>query len=254
MGGSATVDGGCGILMALGVRFLDAGGKELAGLPETLAGLHTIDVSHVDERVLNCELTILCDVDNSLLGEKGAAAVFGPQKGASQSDVQKLEAALANFRKVALEQTGRDMAAIKYGGTAGGAAAGLHALLNAKLVNGIDYFLELTGFEQALNQADLVLTGEGSIDEQTLQGKGPFGVASKAKEKGIPVIGLAGKVPLHPPKAMQDYFTALFPIGNGPLDLPDALLMTEPNLTRTAKEIGNLISLYVSIEKASLNH
>ena len=247
MGGSATVDGGCGILMALGVRFLDAGGKELTGLPETLVHLQAIDVSNLDERILACELTILCDVDNSLLGEKGAAAVFGPQKGASESDVQKLEAALMNFRRVALNLTGSDMAAIKYGGTAGGAAAGLHVLLNAKLVNGIDYFLELTGFQQELNKAELVLTGEGSVDEQTLQGKGPFGVAAKAKEKGIPVIGLAGKVPLQSPQAMQDYFTALFPSGNGPLDLPNALLMTELNLTRTAKEVGNLISLCASI-------
>jgi glycerate kinase len=236
----------------LGARFLDAGGKELTGLPETV-NLQSIDVSNVDERVRACELTILCDVDNALLGEKGAAAVFGPQKGASQSDVQKLEAALIHFRRVALEQTGRDMAAIKYGGTAGGAAAGLQAVLNAKQVNGIDYFLELTGFQQALDKAELVLMGEGSIDEQTLQGKGPFGVAVKAREKGIPVIGLAGKVPLHLPQAMQDYCTALFPISNGPLDLPTALAMTGFNLTRTAKETGNLISLYISLEKTCQN-
>ena len=243
MGGSATVDGGCGILQALGVRFLDADKKELLDLPERLTDLVHIDVSGLDQRITDCELTILCDVDNRLLGPKGAAAIFGPQKGASQHDVQKLEAALACFRKVVLEQTGRDMAGIAYGGTAGGAAAGLYALLGARLVNGIDYFLELTAFSQSLEKADLVLTGEGSIDEQTLQGKAPFGVAVKAKAHGVPVIGLAGKVPMFPQEVMHQYFDALFSICNGPLDLPTAMSATCFNLVRTAKDIGHLLAL-----------
>jgi glycerate kinase len=243
MGGSATVDGGCGILKALGIRFLNAGNQELTGLPGSLTELDTIDVTGIDERILTCEVIVLCDVDNLLLGEKGAAAMFGPQKGASADDVKKLDAALGRLAQAALQQTGKDMAAVKYGGTAGGAAAGLFALLNARLVNGIDYFLELTGFEAALKKADLVITGEGSIDEQTLQGKGPYGVAYRAKLQGLPVIALAGNVPLVPDKNLQKYFDVLLPIGHQPCDLATALKVTAGNLKRTAVELGNLLAI-----------
>jgi glycerate 2-kinase len=243
MGGSATVDGACGILQALGIRFLNAGGMELTGLPASLINLADIDTSTLDERLSHCEVIVLCDVDNQLLGQQGAAAMFGPQKGASPKDVEELDAALANFARVAFLKTGRDMSAIKYGGTAGGASAGLYALLNAKLVNGIDYFLQLTGFDKALEGSDLVITGEGSIDEQTLQGKAPFGVALKAKQKNIPVIALAGKVPLTPNTLLQEYFDVLLSIGNEPFDLPTALRSTTANLKRTACEIGNVFAL-----------
>lgn len=244
MGGSATVDGGCGMLKALGARFLDAGGNELRGLPGSLTMLASVDLSALDEKVLKAELIVLCDVDNFLLGETGAAAMFGPQKGASAAAVHQLDAALAQLSAVALQQTGKDMADIKYGGTAGGASAGLHAMLNAKLVNGINHFLDLTGFDTSLEKADLVITGEGSIDEQTLQGKGPFGVAYRAKLKGLPVIGLAGKVPLETNAALQKYFDVLMPVGHQPLDLPAALAATGKNLVRTGCEIGNMLALF----------
>ena len=243
MGGSATVDGGCGILQALGIRFLDAGKNELTRLPESLVDLAIVDLSLLDQRILNCEVTVLCDVDNGLLGENGSAAVFGPQKGASPEAVEKLEAALTNFTNITLKQTGINMAAIPCGGTAGGAAAGLHSFINAELVNGIDYFLELTGFDIALQKADILVTGEGSIDEQTLQGKGPFGVAYRAKQLGIPVIGLAGKVPLVKSPDLGNYFDLLLSIGNEPADLKTALAATSDNLTRVAGEIGNLLSI-----------
>jgi glycerate kinase len=243
MGGSATVDGGCGILKALGIRFLNLKNEELKGLPESLVDLETLDVSGIDKRILTCEVIVLCDVDNLLLGQQGAAAMFGPQKGASAEGVKKLDVALGKLAQVALQQTGKDMATVNHGGTAGGAAAGLYALLNAKLVNGIDYFLELTGFETALKKADLVITGEGSIDEQTLQGKGPFGVAYRAKLQGLPVIGLAGKIPITPNKNLQEYFDVLLSIGHGPCDLPTALAATANNLKRTAGELGNLLAI-----------
>ncbi|WP_316815177.1 glycerate kinase [Pedobacter nyackensis] len=243
MGGSATVDGGTGILRALGVRFLAADGNELTILPEDLGELATVDLSALDERILKCELIVLCDVDNMLLGDKGSAAVFGPQKGASPDDVKKLDQALNKLSAVALHHTGRDMAAIKYGGTAGGAAAGLYAFLNARLVNGIDHFLSLTDFNLALERTDLVITGEGSIDEQTLQGKGPFGVAYHAKLKGLPVVAFAGKVPLDRNINLQAYFDVLMPIGNQPSDLATALACTADNLTRTAETLGNMLAL-----------
>jgi glycerate kinase len=241
IGGSATVDGGTGILRALGIRFSDAKGNELNNLPQTLNELSSIDVSNLDKRIMNCRLVILCDVENVLLGKDGAANTFGPQKGASLSDIIKLEAGLTKLRDVILQHTGKDIALLKHGGAAGGIAATLSALLNAELVNGIEQFLLLTHFEKALDKADLVITGEGSIDLQTLQGKGPFGVAKMAKQKNLPVIGLAGKIPLEIPLALQNYFDALLCINHEPVDITKALAETRNNLKRTAKTIGDLL-------------
>ena len=243
MGGSATVDGGVGIMQALGARFLDADQNELTTIPVDLASLDAVDLSAFDKRLEQCEITIWCDVDNLLLGNKGSAAIFGPQKGASVEDIKKLDAGLERLAEVALLQTGKNMATVTYGGTAGGAAAGLYAFLNANLTNGINHFLDLTNFDAALSNANLVITGEGSIDEQTLQGKGPFGVACQAKNKKIPVIVLAGKVPLQQHNGLLEYFDAILPIGNRPTDTDSAFAHTESNLIRTAETLGNLLAL-----------
>jgi len=243
MGGSATVDGGCGILNALGISFTDSNGNCLPAVPESLVNMAGVDISGLDQRILNCEIVILCDVDNKLLGPTGAAAVFGPQKGASPGDVYVLENFLTNFAKITLTQTGTDIAAIKHSGTAGGAAAGLHAWINAKLVNGTGYFLSVTKFEKVLKKSNLVITGEGSIDHQTLGGKGPFGVALRAKALDIPVIGIAGKIPLEPDEALKDYFDVLIAINNEPADMAAAVANTTSNLIRTAAMAGNLIAV-----------
>jgi len=242
IGGSATVDGAVGSLHALGFRFLNKYGNELTGMPETLVDLETIDFSTVDERVKKCKIVVLCDVENVLLGKEGAAAVFGPQKGASPDDVKKLEASLTKLADVILRQTGQDITMIKSGGAAGGMAAGLGALLHAELVNGIDYFLSLTRFDDALKDKNIVITGEGSIDLQTLQGKGPFGVAKRAKEKGIPVIGLAGKIPAERIDALDRYFDVLMSINVEDTELSYALSQTEQNLERTSKKIGDVLA------------
>lgn len=241
MGGSATVDGGCGILSALGFNFLDAAGHELEANPKNLINIQKIDSSKVDPGAANCTFIILCDVNNGLLGPNGAAAVFGPQKGADANTIPLLESFLSKLAKIADEQFHKPLNKLKYGGTAGGAAAGLYAFLNAKLVNGIEYFLTLTNFEQELKIADLLITGEGSIDLQTLQGKGPFGVAKKAFEHNIPVIGLAGKVPLEPEPELLKYFKVLTAIGNAPGSLAEAMQNTSKNLERTAHYMGNLL-------------
>jgi glycerate kinase len=243
MGGSATVDGGCGILKALGVDFIDKDEERLKAIPDELLKMVKIDDSGLDQRIYDTEIVILCDVNNKLLGPGGAAAVFGPQKGASPSDVRSLDKFLANFATVSKQQLGTDMTAIKHGGAAGGATAGLYTWLNAELVNGIEYFLSLTGFDQALKNADLVITGEGSIDAQTLQGKGPYGVAAEAKKRHIPVVGLAGKVPNKPDAELQKYFDVLISINNEPCDLTTALINTKGNLIRTAVAIGDLVAL-----------
>ncbi len=242
MGGSATVDGGSGLLAALGVRFLDGDGQEIADLPVGLERLHAVDRSGLDGRLADCEITILCDVTNPLLGEEGAARVFGPQKGASAAGVVRLEALLERFAAIVQRETGVAIGTAPSGGVAGGASAGLLGLAGARLVNGIDYFLDLTGFNAALTGCDLVITAEGSIDEQTLQGKGPFGVAERAKALGIPVIGLAGRIPQRIDGRLNDYFDSLLPINPGAVSLAEALPATAANLQRTATQLGNLIA------------
>ena len=242
IGGSATVDGGIGILQALGFCFYDDNKNELKDLPVDLNNLSMIDDSNADKRIFKCEFIILCDVENYLLGETGAAKIFGPQKGANPNDVIKLESSLIKLRDISFKQTGIDMNAIKHGGAAGGVAAGLCVYLKAKLVNGIDYFLDATGFDAALQDADILITGEGSIDAQTLQGKAPYGVAKRAKEKKIPVIGLAGKVPLQQNSELNQFFDVLLSINNEP-DINVALLTTKDNLTRTANALGDLLAL-----------
>lgn len=243
IGGSATVDGGSGILQALGFRFLDKNDNELLFMPERLQKVSSIDISNAHARLRECSIIILCDVNNRLLGEQGAARVFGPQKGADKEGVEKLEAALQQFRDVVLKQTGKDMAAWEHGGAAGGTAAGLAALLNAELKNGTDEFLEMTNFNKALQETDLVITGEGSLDEQTLHGKAPYGVAVRARALNIPVIGLAGRVPLQKDPVMETYFDAILPIGNEPAELELAFRDTKFNLIRTANQLGNLLAL-----------
>jgi len=236
MGGSATVDGGMGILQALGAVFLDADGRILQ-TPGELTRLAAIDLSQWDMRTLETDISILCDVDNPLLGPEGSAAVFGPQKGATPEMVTRLDAGLARLREIALTLTGRDMAGVPHAGTAGGAAAGLHALAGAKPVNGIEQFLDITAFEERLREADIVVTGEGSLDSQTLNGKGPFGVARRAKALGKTVIGLAGRVD-DPEGLLKPHFDILRDINNGPVtDLAAALARTEQNLQQAMHDI-----------------
>ena len=245
VGGSATVDGGIGILKALGIKFFDAEGNELEGQPATLSSLAGIDATTCDKRIKNTRVIILCDVENPLLGPNGAATTFGPQKGASEKDVASLENRLAKFHDIVLHRMGKDMSSIKHGGAAGGVAAGLYAFLDAELVNGIDYFLNATGFEVEVSKANMVITGEGSIDLQTLHGKGPFGVAKKAKEFLLPVIGMAGRVPVMIDKTIQEYFDQLISINDDEADLETAIKNTFINLEKTAQHFGDLLSLSI---------
>ena len=241
IGGSATVDGGTGILKALGIKFLDTKGNELDDMPASLSSLAEIDASSGDKRINNARIVIVCDVENPFLGSNGAATVFGPQKGASEKEVQLLENKLAKFNEIVLRNTGKEMAAVKYGGAAGGVAAGLHTFLDADLVNGIDYFLQITGFENELIKANMVITGEGNIDLQTLHGKGPFGVAKKAKEYSLPVIGMAGKISSE--RSLHQYFDQLISINDAEADLETAIKNTFTNLERAAQRLGDLLSL-----------
>lgn len=243
MGGSATVDGGIGIVSALGAEFIGADATVLIESPKDLPQLNHVDLTSLDARIADCEIIVLCDVDNKLLGSQGAAAVFGPQKGASPEQVLLLDKGLQRLSEITREKLNKDMATVTYGGAAGGASAGVWAYLNAKLVNGIDYFLDMTRFDQSLAHSQLVITGEGSIDEQTLQGKGPYGVAIRARKAKVPVIGLAGKIPLEPSKKLSEYFNVLLAVGNEPVDLSVAIAHTRKNLSRISKQVGELVRL-----------
>ena len=241
VGGSATIDGGTGILASLGIRFLDENRELLNYIPLTLGNMAFIDVSGLDKRVNNCEIIIICDVSNKLLGKKGAAKIFGPQKGANEKQVNQLELFLKQFSQVSLQTTGIDMTEIVHGGAAGGVAAGLYTFLNARLENGIDYFLQITRFDNALEKANLVITGEGAIDLQTLDGKAPFGVAKKSQKRKIPVFALAGSIPLQKNKQLAECFPVLLSINPEPLELAVAIASTEKNLIKTGEFLGNLL-------------
>ncbi len=192
IGGSATNDGGTGMARALGVRFLDAEGRELPEGGAALAQLARIDVSALDPRLTEASLLVACDVDNPLCGPRGASAVYGPQKGATPEMVAALDLALGVFAGVAALATGRDVAMLPGAGAAGGLGAGLLFFTPASLRPGVAIVLETTGFEALVQGADLVITGEGRTDFQTAMGKAPVGVAAVAKRHGVPVLCLSG--------------------------------------------------------------
>ena len=194
IGGSATTDGGAGMAEALGVRFLDAEGKELPWGGAALLRLARVDTAGLDPRLAGVEVVVACDVDNPLVGPEGAAAVYGPQKGATPEDVLLLDSALRRYARVLAEDLGIDVAGRPGAGAAGGLGAGAMAFLGATMRPGIDLVLELVGFDQAVQGADLVVTGEGALDAQSLRGKAPLGVARAAAEHGVPVVALAGTV------------------------------------------------------------
>lgn len=191
-GGSATVDGGIGCLSALGIRFTDKAGEEVPPMGCGLGRIARIHPDGLDKRLEKTELTVLCDVKNPFYGKEGAAFVFAPQKGADAKQVQTLDHFLRSFAETALRYTGSDIRSLPRAGAAGGLAGGLYALLGAHLAGGIGTLLRETDFEARALRASLVVTGEGCIDEQSLQGKAPWGVAKHAPH--TPVVAIAGSV------------------------------------------------------------
>lgn len=188
LGGSATCDGGTGILTALGFKFLDKEGNLLSPCGKSLAKISRIDGDKVDVNVFNTKFTLLSDVDNPLYGDNGAAYIFAPQKGASQQQVERLDEGLRHFATLLPPH----IANLPGAGAAGGVTAGMMALLNATIKPGIDTLLQLAHFDDIISDAHLIITGEGRIDNQTLHGKAPAGVLKAAKKKGIAVIALCG--------------------------------------------------------------
>ncbi|MCG3042684.1 glycerate kinase [Streptomyces fenghuangensis] len=197
VGGSATTDGGAGMLTALGARFLDAGGRPLQPGGGPLRHLATADLSGLDPRLRDIEVVLASDVDNPLTGPHGAAAVYAPQKGAREADVELLDAALAHYARVlegVLGPRAAHLAQRPGAGAAGGVGYAALAALDASFRPGIEVLLEVLGFAEALERADLVITGEGSLDAQTLRGKAPAGVAAAARRAGRPVVAVCGRL------------------------------------------------------------
>jgi glycerate kinase len=243
LGGSATTDGGSGLLRALGVRFTGKGGSELPDGGAALAGLARIDATNLDRRLGTVKLTVASDVTNTLVGPRGAAATYGPQKGADPEAVEELDAALATFGNAIEAATGRLVADLPGAGAAGGTTAGLLGFTHAVVRPGIEVVAELVGLADALETADLVITGEGRADEQTLHGKAAMGVATLAAPRNTPVVLLCGALG-DGAAALEaaTAFTVVQSIAERPIDLAAAIADTERLLgaagARLARTIG----------------
>ena len=233
VGGSATTDGGAGMLAALGARFTDANGIPIGPGGGALATIASADLSGLDARLTETEVILASDVDNPLRGPKGAPAVYGPQKGASDADIAALDAALGRYTKVLGETLGPaafEAAKAPGAGAAGGIGYGARVGLRARFCLGVEVLFELLGFAEALERADFVITGEGSLDEQTLRGKAPAGVARAARAKGADVVAVCGRLAL-PPRTL----------GGAGIRRAYALLEIEPDPARCMALAGPLL-------------
>jgi glycerate kinase len=240
VGGSATTDGGAGMLSALGARFTDAAGEPVAPGGAGLAALASADLSGLDPRLAGVELVLASDVDNPLTGPKGAPAVYGPQKGASPDDVETLDVALTHYVKV-LEKAVGSRAAAYAASPGAGAAGGIGygaLLLGARFRPGIEVMLEVLGFTAAVEHATLVITGEGSLDEQTLHGKAPAGVAAAARAAGKEVVAVCGRLALQPEALGRAGIRRAYPLTDVEPDVARCLADAGPILERAAERIG----------------
>jgi glycerate kinase len=240
IGGSATTDGGSGALAALGAKFLDANGEVLPPGGAALNELHTIELSQIDSRLRSTRITVLCDVTNPLFGENGAAYVYGPQKGATPDEVKVLDAGLRRLAEVTAATLGRDLSTQPGAGAAGGMGFGLMAFANAELKPGIEVVLEATRFEEKLQSANLVLTGEGALDAQTLSGKAIAGVCKAAKQADVPVIAFGGKVALRGEELSTLGLLSAFPIADAPMSLEDCIARADELLTAAVERVLRL--------------
>ncbi|EHU9440053.1 glycerate kinase [Vibrio vulnificus] len=238
IGGSATNDGGIGMAQALGIKLLDAQGNELGYGGGELAKLATIDCSQLDPRLAQVRLEVACDVDNPLCGTKGASTVFGPQKGATPEMVTILDENLAHYATVIKQQLGVDVRDMAGAGAAGGMGAALLGLLNAELRPGIEIVMDAVRLDEIVADADLVITGEGRIDSQTIHGKTPIGVARTAKKHGLPVIGIAGCLSADCGVVHEHGLDAVFAVVNRSVDLPTALAEAAENVELTARNVA----------------
>ena len=243
IGGSATNDGGVGAIQALGGSFKDENGCEVGPGGRELARIRSVDISGLDPRISCTEVTVACDVDNPLTGERGAAFVFGPQKGATPEMVQALDLGLRNLAEVIRRDLGMEIEHLPGGGAAGGLGGAAAAFLGAKLKSGIEIVLEATRFAERMKGASLIITGEGKIDAQTLQGKTINGVLRVAQAGGVPVLALAGAVEPEGYELLNHGATAVISILNKTMTLEEAQARTSELLCIAAEQALRLMNV-----------
>lgn len=242
IGGSATNDCGTGMAAALGYRFLDENGKEVKPVGKNLLAIDTI-LAPENSTWRNCAFLVACDVTNYLTGAAGATRVYGPQKGASPEMVNELESGMKRFAGILKKQQGVDVESVRGGGAAGGMGAGCVAFLGAEIVSGAQVAFSFSGAEQHIREADVVLTGEGKLDEQTANGKLVDAVARLGLKHGKPVIALCGTVALSPVQIKACGLTAAFSILNQPMPKEEAFQQAASLLSRTAFSVGRMLAL-----------
>lgn len=236
VGGSATNDGGMGAAIALGTRFFDGDGSLLEGIGRNLAKVRKYDLTGIDERLKETEVTVAVDVDNPFYGEQGAAFIYGPQKGANPEQVKELDEGLRNLASVVQEQSGLNLQELKGSGAAGGLAGGLAAFLGAEITGGTQLICRLLSLKEKVADADLVVTGEGQADEQTLYGKAPSGVINLAKKGAKPVAMICGQLGPGYQK-LEEAGVKLYPLAKTPEEVDECLKNPKPAITKAVEQI-----------------
>jgi len=242
LGGSATNDGGAGAASALGIRFQDTDGKTFIPVGCNLSEIASIDFSSRIPELAGTEFVIMCDIDNPLCGSQGAAAVFGPQKGADAEMVKKLDRNLACFADVIEKETGKDIRNLPGSGAAGGMGGGMAAFFGGRLQMGIETVLDVVHFDQLLCHTDIVFSGEGKLDAQSLRGKVIIGVARRTKQAQIPLIAVVGDIGDHTNKVYQEGVTAVFSTNRKAVSFPEAQKTCRSDLAHTMDNIMRLLS------------
>ncbi|GGP21299.1 glycerate kinase [Silvimonas iriomotensis] len=242
LGGSATNDGGVGMAQALGLRCVDAAGAEIGPGGGALAALAQLDAAGLDTRLARCRIEVACDVDNPLTGPQGASAVFGPQKGATPAMVARLDECLGRLAICLKQGLGKDVADVPGAGAAGGMGAMMLAL-GGQLRPGVQIVADVLRLDEAIRDADLVITGEGRMDSQSLRGKTPVGVAQVARRHGKPVIALNGSLTASSDELQRAGLDAAFSVLHEPGDLAQALSQAAPNVRRAARNVAATLQL-----------
>ncbi|EKZ6374616.1 glycerate kinase [Klebsiella aerogenes] len=243
IGGSATNDGGAGMAQALGAKLLSAGQQQIAPGGGALETLARIDLSELDPRLADCRIDVACDVTNPLTGPQGASAVFGPQKGATAAMIERLDRGLQHFAQIIDRDLDIDVLSLEGGGAAGGMGAALYAFCGANLRPGIEIVTDALGLADLVADADLVITGEGRIDSQTIHGKVPVGVAKVAKRFNVPVIGIAGSLTADVGVVHQHGLDAVFSVLYSVCTLEEALANAAANVRMTARNVAAVLEM-----------
>lgn len=243
LGGSATNDGGCGMASALGVKFKDEQDREFIPTGGTLSQIYKIDMNNIYSKIKDIEFISMCDVDNPLCGKLGASAVFAPQKGADEDMVKSLDEGLAHLAKIIKRDLHIAVKDIKGAGAAGGLGAGSIAFLQSKLTKGIDVILDTINFDELVSKADIVFTGEGKFDSQSLHGKVVMGVANRSQKYKTPVIVVTGAIGENIQEAYNKGITAIFSINKEPMEFSKSALKSKENMILTMENILRLLKI-----------